>query len=406
MRYVVLGASAAGINGAKEIRRIDKEAEIILVSRDEHVYSRCILHHYISDHRNISELDFSDENFFERYNIQWKRGRDVVGVDPEKREVHLDNGEVVNYHKLLIATGASSFIPPVENLRSAKRVYGLRNLEDAERIREDAKEIKKACVIGAGLVGVDAVTGLMELGVEVNLVEMSDRILPLQLDKKASSRYEEMFRERGVEFSFSSRAARLEVDSDNNPVDLHLEGGEKIPCDMVVVATGVRSNISFLEGTGVYTDRLGLVIDDRGRTSDPHIFGAGDVTGRNPIWPNAVKEAVVAANNMLGSEMVMDDFFSSKNTMNFMDLPTMSIGSVLPEEGDIVEVDEFQGIYKKIIHRDGRIKGALLQGDLSYSGVLTHLIKNKTNISKINKNIFEIDYSDFFRLKENGEYSY
>ncbi len=406
MRYVVLGASAAGINGAKEIRKIDREAEIILISRDEHVYSRCILHHYISDHRNISELDFSDENFFERYNIQWKRGRDVVGVDPEKREVHLDNGEVVNYHKLLIATGASSFIPPVENLRSAERVYGLRNLEDAEKIREDAKDIKRACVIGAGLVGVDAVTGLMELGVEVNLVEMSDRILPLQLDKKASSRYEEMFRKRGVEFSFSSRAARLEVDADNNPVALHLEGGKMFPCDMVVVATGVRSNISFLEGTGVSTDRLGLVIDDRGRTNDPHIFGAGDVTGRNPIWPNAVKEAVVAANNMLGSEMVMDDFFSSKNTMNFMNLPTMSIGNVLPEEGDIVGVDEFQGIYKKIIHRDGHIKGALLQGDLSYSGVLTHLIKNRTDISKINKNIFEIDYSDFFRLKENGEYSY
>lgn len=406
MRYVVLGASAAGINGAKEIRKIDREAEIVLISRDEHVYSRCILHHYISDHRNVSELDFSDENFFERYNIQWKRGRDVVGVDSERREVHLDNGESVSYYKLLIATGASSFIPPVENLRSAKRVYGLRNLEDAERIKEDAKDIKRACVIGAGLVGVDAVTGLMELGVEVNLVEMSDRILPLQLDKKASSRYEEMFRKRGVEFSFSSRAERLEVDADNNPVALHLEGGEKVPCDMVVVATGVRSNISFLEGTGVSTDRLGLVIDDRGRTNDPHIFGAGDVTGRNPIWPNAVKEAVVAANNMLGSEMVMDDFFSSKNTMNFMDLPTMSIGSVLPEEGDIVEVDEFQGIYKKIIHKEGRIKGALLQGDLSYSGVLTHLIKNRTDISKINKNIFEIDYSDFFRLKENGEYSY
>lgn len=226
MRYVVLGASAAGINGAKEIRKIDKEAEIILISRDENVYSRCILHHYISDHRDVSQLDFSDENFFERYNVQWRKGRDVVGLDPQKREVHLDDGEAVSYHKLLIATGASSFIPPVENLRSAKRVYGLRNLEDAERIRRDARDIKSACVIGAGLVGIDAVTGLMELGIKVNLVEMSDRILPLQLDKKASSRYEEMFEERGVDFSFSSRASRLEVDSENNPVALHLERGE------------------------------------------------------------------------------------------------------------------------------------------------------------------------------------
>lgn len=406
MRYVVLGASAAGINGAKEIRKIDKDAEIILISRDEYVYSRCILHHYISNHRDIEELDFSDEDFFERYNIQWKKGRDVTGIDPEGRRVQLDNGESVEYHKLLIATGASSFIPPVENLRSAKRVYGLRNLEDAQRIRREAGDIKSACVIGAGLVGIDAVTGLMELGIRVNLVEMSDRILPLQLDKRASAKYEEMFGEGGVEFFFSSRASGLEVDSENNPMALHLEGGEKVPCEMVVVATGVRSNVELLEGSGIATDRLGLLIDERGRTNDPHIFGAGDVTGRNPIWPNAVKEAVVAANNMLGTEMVMDDFFSSKNTMNFMDMPTMSVGNVIPEEGDTVEIDEFQGIYRKIIHREGRIKGALLQGDLSYAGVLTHLIKNKTDISKIRKNIFEIDYSDFFRLKENGEYSY
>ena len=135
-RYIVIGASAAGISGAKTLREIDKDAEIILVSKDTHVYSRCILHHYISGHRTVEKLDFTTKDFFKNNNIKWLKGLEVLDVDSKEHTVSLSNGEVLNYDKLLICSGASSFIPPVENLRTANNVIGLRNLDDAEKIKE------------------------------------------------------------------------------------------------------------------------------------------------------------------------------------------------------------------------------------------------------------------------------
>ena len=144
-----------------------------------------------------------------------------------------------------------------------------------------------------------------------------------------------------------------------------------------------------------------------GKTNIENIYGAGDVTGRNPIWPTAVKEGIIAANNMLGKEMIMTDFFGSKNTMNFVGIATMSLGDTEPKDETYkVEVKIDGDNYKKIIHKDGKIYGALIQGDLSYAGVLTQLIKENIDISKVTKSIFDIDYADFFNMKENFEFIY
>ncbi|WP_297633588.1 NAD(P)/FAD-dependent oxidoreductase [uncultured Clostridium sp.] len=410
MRYVVIGASAAGISGAKTLRELDENAEIVLISKDENVYSRCILHHYIEGIRNVKQLDFSEDNFMEKYDINWMKGIHVLKLDSENKVLELSNGENLSYDKVLIASGASSFIPPVENLRTANHVVGLRNLEDAEEIVNRGKVAQSAVVLGAGLVGIDAVSGLMDYDLELSLVEMGDRILPLQLDKYAASQYEERFAKKGVNLKLGVAAQKLIVDENNNPKGLLLNTGEEVPCELVVVATGVRSNVSFLEGSGVECDKFGLIISPKGKTNVKDIYGAGDVTGRNPIWPTAVKEGIIAASNMLGIEKEMTDFFGSKNTMNFVGLATLSLGTVNlnDENKDEYEIEEEtdENGYRKILHKDGKIYGALIQGDLSYAGVLTQLIKERIDISKVKKPLFEIDYSDFFNVSENFEYTY
>lgn len=406
-RYIVMGASAAGISGAKTLREIDKDAEIILVSKDTHVYSRCILHHYISGHRTVEKLDFTTKDFFKNNNIKWLKGLEVLDVDSKEHTVSLSNGEVLNYDKLLICSGASSFIPPVENLRTANNVIGLRNLDDAEKIKELAKTIKSAVVLGAGLVGIDAVSGLIDQGIDISLVEMGNKILPLQLDEYASDVYKQKFREHGVNLKLGVSAQKLLVDENNNPKALVLNTGEEVPCELVVVATGVRSNVSFLKNGGIETDRFGLIINEKGETNTRDVYGAGDVTGRNPIWPTAVKEGIIAANNMTGNELFMEDFFAKKNTMNFLGIPTMSLGEVEPSgEGFEIEIEKDDKNYKKIIHKNGKIYGAIVQGDLSYVGILTQLIKEKIDVSKVKKPLFNIDYADFFNIKENFEFTY
>ena len=407
MAYVVVGASAAGINAAKTLREINKDIEIILVSKDEYVYSRCILHHFLDGRRDIEDLDFSPGEFFKKYDIKWMKGVEVTGIDTKEKKLKLDNGENLYYEKVVLATGASSFLPPIENLRTANNVIGLRNLDDAIRIKEIAPKVKNIIILGAGLVGVDAMAGLLDYDAKVTMIEMGDRILPLQLDHYAANVYIERLKEEGVDFRFNVRAEKVIVDENNNPVAIKLNTGEEVPGELIIACTGVRSNVGFLEGSGIECDKFGLIFNPKGETNVKDVYGAGDISGRNPIWPTAVKEGLIAANNMCNKDIYMEDFFGSKNTMNFCGVATMSLGTVIKPDDTYEEAVEIKGKdYKKIIHKNGTIYGSIVQGDLSYVGVLTQLIKDKINIDRVKKPIFQIDYSDFFNDKENLEFVY
>ncbi len=408
MKYVVLGASASAINGVREIRKNDPNAEIVLVSKDEHIYSRCILHQNLSGIRNVEQLNFAEPDFETKYNVNWMKGQTVTKVDSEKQIVTLENGTDVNFDKLLVATGARPNFPTIANINTLNNIHGFRNLEDVENISMKSKVSKDIVVLGAGLVGVDAVIGLIESGIKkITLVEFADRLLSRQLDKKASAKYEDLLTKHGVELVFNTSANTINGDDNNNVKSITLSNGQTLPCDLLIVTIGVKSNVEFLKGTGIELDDFGIVTDDKGKTNIDNIYAAGDVTGKGPIWPVAVKEGIVAGSNMTGVDATMDDFFYSKSTMNFFNLNTMSIGAtVKPNNSFTEEIFETADCYKKVIHKDGIIVGAILQGDLSYGGILTQLVSHKININKVNKPIFKIDYSDFFHIDENAEYYY
>lgn len=405
MKYVVLGASAAGINGVRELRKIDKDAEIILISKDQAIYSRCILHQYLSGKRDLEKINFAEADFETLYDVQWIKGKACASVLTDKKQVVLEDGMIVDYDKLLIATGSHTFIPPVKNLKEAKNVIGFRNIEDIEVLKQVAKTAKNIIVMGAGLVGLDCATGFLELGVRVTLVEMADWLLVKQLDQRAAKAYQDAFERAGVHQYYGVGIAEAIVDDHNEICEVMLTDGRKLPCDFVVVTAGVRPNVEFLESSGIETDRFGLVYDETGKTSHPDVYGAGDVSGRSPIWPAAVKEGIIAASNMAGIARKQTDFFASKSTMNFFGIPSMSLGDVNPQDDtSIVEILETKNSYKKIIHKNGKITGAILQGDLAYGGILQQLIARKIDVTKVKKSIFDVDYSDFFHVKDNFEF--
>ncbi len=174
MKYVIIGAGVAGVEAAKVIRAQDGDGGIVMVSADTQVHSRCMLHKFISGERDEKGLDFTEEDFFAKYRIDWKKGSRAKEIDTENRKVFLDTGEGIDYGRLLLAAGADSFIPPVGQLREASNVYGLRNLSDAQAIVAEAKEAKKVLVIGSGLVGLDAAYGLLEL--EIGRASCRERV--------------------------------------------------------------------------------------------------------------------------------------------------------------------------------------------------------------------------------------
>ena len=407
MRYVVLGSSAAGINAVRELRRLDPGADIVLVSQDEAIYSRCILHHYLGGQRDLERLCFAEKDFADLYRVDWRKGRACMGLDRAEKTVELDNGERVGYDKLLIATGSHTWIPPVENLNKAQNVIGFRNIGDIEVLKEAAKTAKHIVVMGAGLVGLDCACGFLELGVKVTLVEMAGWLLSKQLDQRAAKTYQDAFEKEGVAQYYGVGIAKAVLDEEGLVTEVILTDGKTLPCDYVVVTAGVRANVEFLEGSGLELSRFGLVYDASGQTSDPDIYGAGDVSGTSPIWPAAVKQGIIAASNMAGVERKQTDFFASKSTMNFLGIPSMSLGDVNGDGPDLtVEVREDKKSYKKIVHKHGRIVGAILQGDLAYGGILQQLIAYKIDVSRVKKPVFDIDYSDFFHMSDNFEFYY
>lgn len=408
MKYVVIGSSAAGINGVRELRRLDPDCEIVLISRDKEIYSRCILHQYLCGQRTVERLNFAGPNFEETYRINWMKGRDCTAVRPADHVVVLDGEEEVSYDKLLIATGSHTFYPPmIKNLAGSKNMVGFRNIEDIEVLKDVAKTCKNIIVMGSGLVGIDCTVGFLELGVKVTMIDFAGWLLNRQLDQRAAQTYQELFAEHGVKQYFGVGMSEAIRDENQVITEIVLSNGMHLPCDFLVMTAGVRSNVEFLQDSGIELSRFGLVFDETGKTSDPDIYGAGDVSGLSPIWPVAVKEGIIAASNMAGVQRKMTDFFASKSTMNFLGVPSMSLGNANPEDDSYsVEIQETETTYKKIVHKDGRITGAILQGDLAYSGVLQQLIARKIDITKVKKSVFDIDYSDFFHVKDNFEFYY
>ena len=365
MKYLILGASASGLNGARELRMLDKNADITLVSIDDKIYSRCMLHYYISGKRNEESLNFMPKNFLSDYNIKWITNTKADALDTDKKTVKLSNGSEESYDKLLLATGASSTIPPIENLREANNIVGVRTLDDCNKIMELAKKYKKAAVIGASLIGVDVVSGILPYNLEkISVIDIAPFIISKQLDEHTANVYQNKLKEKNVDQYYSVKVKRIDIDNDKNPKFIELEDGKKIEADFIVVAMGISPNTDYLQDTPIKLNKMGgVAIDKYGKTNVADIYAAGDITATTAIWSAAVKQAIIAANNMVGNNIDIDNLFHFKSTMNLFNIPSMSIGTVIPPDDSYsVEVfDDKKGNYRKIVHKDGKIIGALLQ---------------------------------------------
>lgn len=402
MRYVIVGVGAAGMTAAKEIRSRDEDAHITMIAPDEHVHSRCMLHKYLSHERDAKGLNFTEEDFFDKYRIVWKK-ESARKIDVEKQKVLLSSGEETGYDKLLIASGANSFIPPVGDFRKAKNVFGLRHLKDAKGIDEMAKDAEHILIVGSGLVGLDAAYGLLEQGKMVSIVEMAPQILPVQLDAHAALEYQKRFEKAGAKFYLGCKAQEALCTEDGMIRKVTFDTGESVECDMIIVAAGVRPAVEFLDNSKIAVER-GVCVDEYMCTNVPNVYAAGDVAGLSGIWPNAMKQGKTAAQNMCGALIKYEDRFAMKNTMNFFGLTTLCLGLIREEDGDVVFWEEDSKNYRRAIVRDGNVVGILLQGDISNTGIWQYIIKNKVNVGDIGKDLFRLTFADFYGTGERGKY--
>ena len=404
MRHVIIGVGAAGISAAKTIRSQNGQDEIVMISTDEAVHSRCMLHKLIGGARSDKELSFIPPEFFADNRITWRGGTAVTGLDTAAKRVTF-NGGSETYDRLLIAAGAESVFPPIEGLREASGVYGLRNLSDAKAIREKAANAKNIVVVGAGLVGLDAAYGLFEMGKKPVVVDLAESVLSVNFDAHAAKVYQTKFEEAGLSFRLGRKVKNVQRDKAGNVASLTLDDGAQLPCDLLIVAAGVRPAAGFLAGSGIACER-GVAVNEYLRTNADGVYAAGDVTGLSQNWPSAAKQGEVAALNMCGVKTVYDEAALLKNTANFFDIASLSAGQFIPIEGDVTNSREDRGRYQKVVVRNGVPVGVVLQGDISHAGFWQYIIAHKISIASITKPVWKVSFADSYGMEKNGEYKW
>ncbi|MDR1627091.1 MAG: FAD-dependent oxidoreductase [Spirochaetia bacterium] len=403
MKHLIIGAGVAGISAARIILGEKPHDSVTIVSQDEEIYSRCMLHKFISGERDADSLNFINDGILGHANLRWIRGKTLTRLDAAAKAVYAGDEEVASADTILIATGANSVTPPIGELRGAKNAFGLRHLPDARAIAARAKNAKEVVIIGAGLVGLDAAYALLELGKKLTVIELAPSTLAINLDARAAQAYQKLFEEKGVVFHLGRKVVNTRSDGAGNITAVEMDDGQSVPCDMVVMAVGVRPAIGFLEGSGVKTERA-VVVDDYLETSAAGIYAAGDAAGLSGIWPNARKQGEIAGYNMAGTRWKYEDRFAAKNTIGFFGLLSLSVGAINPAEGDEVLDLEDRLNYKKLILREGVPLGVILQGDIGGGGFWQHLVKNKIRIDNRGKSPWKISYADFYGTEANGEY--
>lgn len=401
-KYVIIGASVAGLAAVDILRKQDREGQIILISKETDIYSKCIMHFYMTGQRTKEELSFVKENFLEENRVCWVKGKETRRIDTERKQVILEDGERIEYDKVLVATGSHAFVPPVEGITDTGNVLAFHSLKNCDEMMEISENVRNIVILGAGLVGVDVAYGLSGRYKDKNitLIDMKGHMMSIQLDERAASVYEKEFAARGVRQIYHTGIEKVEKNTAGNIQSVLLTNGKTIPCDLLILAVGTRANTELALASGLQTDQYGLVIDDTCRTSCEDIYGAGDVTGRDMVWPAASKEAMTAAYNMTGTEEHMTDFFKGKSTINMFDIPAMAYGMPeAPDDSYTVECREGEdGSYQKLIHKNGEICGVILQKNLEYAGVLNQLISSRPDLTKLEKPLLDIDYGDLLWL--------
>jgi len=416
MKHLIIGAGAAAISAVRTILKEKSDDTVVIISQDEEVYSRCMLHKFISGERDAESINFINDDILKSPRVQWIKGKTVTRLDAATKTVYAGEEKIASGDTVLIATGSDSVTPPIGELKTAKNAFGLRHLSDARAITEQAKKANEIAVIGAGLVGLDAVYGILESPggdkKKITVVEMASSVLAINLDAHAAEAYQRLFEKKGVAFRLARKVVNTRSNA-GNITALELDDGEIISCDMVIMAVGVRAATALLaeslasEGRSLeLTERRAVKVDDYLATNVSGIYAAGDVAGLSGIWPNAQKQGEMAAYNMTGTRWAYDDRFAIKNTVNFFGLLSLSLGAINPLDGDKTLVKEDRNNYRKLILRDGIPAGIILQGEIGEKGFWLYLIKNRIRIDNLGKSPWNVSYADFYGVEANGEYKW
>ncbi len=370
-KLVVIGNGMAGARLVEELlMRGGGELFDVVMFGDEPYgnYNRILLSNVLAGVHDPKDIFINPLRWYEENRVKLHAGARVTSIDRAARVVHGEGGIIESYDDLVLATGSTAFVPPIEGT-SQDGVFVFRTLDDCDAILKYHQGKKTAAVIGGGLLGLEAARGLMQRGMKVHVVHLMNHLMEVQLDRTAGSILRRTLVQMGLEIHLEKSTGEI-LGQDGKVTGLRFQSGETLDCDMVVISAGIRPNTQLARDAGLTVAR-GIVVGDDLATNDPHIYAIGECSehaGKTyglvaPLWDQA---RVLA--ERLSAKKPNATYHGSKvaTKLKVMGVDLAVMGerdSAGPDDEEVTYAEAKRGVYKKVIVRDGRIAGAILLGD-------------------------------------------
>ena len=367
-RHVIVGGGTAGHNAINTIRQEERErSEIVLVSL-ERPYSRMVLPYYLGRTISESHVFTATPAQLARQGVTTHIGRRAAGLDAKAGKLTLDDGTAIEYDDLLIATGSSPVRPPVPGA-DGPGVHSFWTLEQARGVLAEIGPGSHVVMVGAGFIAFTILNSILALGARLTIVEIAPQILPRMIDRQGAALVEAWLRKHGVEIRTGATLAGIEAHARRRR--LRFQDGGDVEADVVIMATGIRTNLGWLDGSGVRVNR-GVVVDDHLRSSAANVYAAGDVaegrdlvTGQpdvHAIEPTAMEHGRVVGANMAGRDVA----YRGSLLMNIVEVCHLDVASFGrwddPGAELMLAVDPDRPAYRKLLWHGDRLTGAMILG--------------------------------------------
>jgi nitrite reductase (NADH) large subunit len=377
---VVVGNGMAGVRAIEEIlSRGGGERFKVTVFGDEPYgnYNRILLSNVLAGSDDTSEIFLNPVNWYSDNHIDLRAGVRVVRIDRFAHRVYADDGAIIRYDKLVLATGSRSFFPPMEDMWQDDKtltpgIFGFRSLDDCEAMIEFGRDKTKAVVIGGGLLGLEAARGLQSRGLSVDVVHATPTLMNAQLDDNAGGILRRSVEALGIGVHTEKRTTTVLRDN-GFLTGIEFSDGERLSCDMLVVAAGIRPNVGLAQRAGLTVERA-IVVDDHMRSiDDDDIYAVGECAQHRgqvyglvaPLWEQAtvLADCITGVNPRAayhGSRM------ATKLKVAGVDVAAMGLKEPERDDDEFVQYSEPKhGVYKTVVVRDNKLVGATLVGDVS-----------------------------------------
>lgn len=380
--YLIIGNGIAGLAAAEEIRKNDENGKILIVSKEEiPTYWRTRLSALIAKDFDKDDIYVKKEAWYQEKNIEEKLDTEVEKLDLENNKAILANGEEIEYGKVLLATGARAFVPPIKNVES-KGVFAIRSLDDLISFKEYAADKKEVVIIGGGILGLEAAFSVKELGKEVSVIEAADYILNRQLDHELSKKLEKSLNDMGIK-TFTGKATEEILANDGKVSGIKLSNGEEIKADVIMVQAGVRSIIDLAKNSNLEVDR-GIIVNDNLQSKKENVYAAGDCAqiGNFTIglWTASQEMGKIVGRNMTGAK---ETYEKPKpfSTLMIGNIKVFSAGMTSGEGIEEMKAKKDGNIYK-LFKKDGKFVGGILWNDIKMQNDVKDLVFNGKNLEE------------------------